>query len=511
MRAHARALTAAAVAALALACTPVAGAATKPCSAPVPAGGDWPTYGHDVANTRTQPVEAVLTPARVAGLRPAWTFAVPTTGSEPPLDGTALQSTPIVAGGCVFVGSGDGVAYAVDARSGREVWHTKLDAPTPGLGGALVGAPAVAGKALVYLVNQTDTPYAVALDRSDGRVLWRSDPITTVPGNFTNASTVVMNGVVFAGYSEAETDYTKNSGGFALIDAETGAILKATPTIPPADQEKGYAGGGIWATAAYDPATGYAYVGTANPSSRTLEHEYTNAIVKIDVDRARPTFGEIVASYKGNPDQYYAELEALRDTPACAASDQPGVTYIYDDPACGQLDLDFGAPPNLFDDGHGRLLVGELQKSGVYHAVRADTMEGAWMSLVGGTCAYCNAGATAFDGSSVIGVFAPGGVMEALAPGDGSVRWRAPIADVVHYQGTTTAAGVAYTVDNGGNLDAFDAATGAPLLHRPMALDTGTLMIRPTSGGVAIADHAVFAAGTATGGGGYLLAYRLPG
>ena len=110
----------------------------KPCSEKATAGGDWPAYGHDLANTRSQPEEHTLTPAAASGLQPAWVFSTSSAG-----DTTSLQSTPVVARGCVFVGSAKGVAYALDAGTGDLVWKRQLDVPTPGAGGALVGAPAV--------------------------------------------------------------------------------------------------------------------------------------------------------------------------------------------------------------------------------------------------------------------------------------------------------------------------------------------------------------------------------
>src|SRR5205807_6244505 len=123
-------------------------------------------------------------------------------------------------------------------------------------------------------------------------------------------------------------------------------------------------------------------------------------------------------------------------------------------------------------------------------------------------CSVCNAAATAFDGSSIIGEFTPGGVMESLAPADGSVLWRAPVGDLVHYQGVSTAAGVAYTVDSGGYFDAYDAATGASLVRRPLTEDTHAAMPQAESTGVAIAGHTVFVTATATTNEGYLIAYR---
>jgi polyvinyl alcohol dehydrogenase (cytochrome) len=475
--------------------------AAAPCSAATASGGSWPSYGHDAANARTQPAEQGLTPSTVPGLAPRWVFSTSTTD-----DGSSFQSTPVVAGGCVFVGSTGGVAYAIDAATGKPVWQRRLDAPNPGLGGALVGAPAVSGDAVIFLVSETGAPYATALDRSTGRVLWRSAPVTTEPGSYTNASTVVAGGVVFMGYSPPEGD-SNGQGGFALLSASTGRILKVTPTIPRADQAKGYAGGGLWSTPAYDPGTGYAYIGAGNPNSKQMEHPNTNAILKVDVKRGRSTFGRIVASYKGNVDQYSEVLQQASHTPVCAASDQPGVPYPVDDPACGQLDLDFGAAPNLFRDSEGHLLVGDLQKSGVYHVAHAGTMRPAWTALGGTSCQACNAASTAFDGRSIIGVFTPGGTMDAISRDDGAIAWRAPIGDGLHYQATSTAAGVAYTLDGNGFLDAFDAATGEPLLHRAMALDTGAPMVQLTSSGVAIAQHTVFVADTGSGNEGYVIAY----
>src|SRR5690242_18810505 len=95
--------------------------AAPPWSTPPAGGGDWPDYGHDVANTRTQPEETALGPAAVAGLTPAWAFSTSSTG-----DGTGFNTTPVAYDGCVFIGSFGGVAYALDAKTGHVVWQRKL-------------------------------------------------------------------------------------------------------------------------------------------------------------------------------------------------------------------------------------------------------------------------------------------------------------------------------------------------------------------------------------------------
>jgi outer membrane protein assembly factor BamB len=198
-----------------------------------------------------------------------------------------------------------------------------------------------------------------------------------------------------------------------------------------------------------------------------------------------------VASYKGQVDQY--ELPQLTKTPVCTASEgTPLDEFPLDDPACGQLDLDFGGTPNLFSDGHGHELVGELQKSGYYHAAYADTMAPAWANPIGLPCALCNADSTAIDNGSIFAVGTPGGVMTSLTASTGGLRWADPVGDGVHYGSVSTADGVVYTLDSLGCLDAFDAGTGVPLLHRPVSADSGQLAAGLTSSGVAIARHTVY-------------------
>src|SRR5207253_702263 len=164
------------------------------------------------------------------------------------------------------------------------------------------------------------------------------------------------------------------TGGFALINAKTGEVVKTTPTIPPAAQAEGYAGGGLWSTPAYDPTSKYLYWGAGNPNSKTKQYKTTDAILKIDVNPARATFGQIVASYEGNVDQYTATLQELSHSPACEVSASPEVPDPLDDPVCGQLDLDFGAAANLFTTGDGTKVAGDLQKSGVYHVANLDAV-----------------------------------------------------------------------------------------------------------------------------------------
>jgi outer membrane protein assembly factor BamB len=484
--------------------------ASAPCTSST-TGGEWPLYGHDIANTRTQTAATGLGPSAVGGLTPAWAFSTSSTG-----DGTGFNTSPVVYGGCVFIGSFGGTAYALDAKSGHVIWQRKLEAPNPGSGGAIVGAAAINGSAVIYLVDEFTAPYAIALNKSSGAVIWKSAPFAppltssaVQAGSYANSSPIIANGFILAGWSPPEGNPTA-SGGFGLINAKTGQVVKMTPTIPQSAQEEGYAGGGLWSTPAYDPATKYAYWGAGNPNSKEKQYKTTDAILKIDLNPSRSTFGQIVGSYEGNVDQYTQTLEELSHSPACEASANEGVPYPLDDPICGQLDLDFGAAANLFTTAAGEKVVGDLQKSGVYHVADTNTMTPVWSTIVGPSCFACNADSTAFDGSSIYGVATPGGDMFSLERSRGATNWVSPIADGTHYQSVSSADGVVWTVDGDSNLDGVEASTGLPLVRRPLSADAGAPVTNLTSAGVAIAENKLF---VAAGGAsyapatGYVIAY----
>jgi outer membrane protein assembly factor BamB len=277
-------------------------------------------------------------------------------------------------------------------------------------------------------------------------------------------------------------------GSVVLLDAATGALVRRVYTIPEVDWAGGYAGAGVWSTAAIDEATGYAYVGTGNPATGDAEHAHANALLKIDLDASRPTFGTVVASYKSN---------IYEKVPQVAQADTA---------------FDFGASPNLFSDAQGRKLVGDLQRAGVYHGLDRTTMQGAWTSVLGPTIPLGNASTATVAGGAVFATLDPG-TLFSLDATSGVYRWASATADGVRYQPLVSANGVVYTVDAKGFLDAYDASSGLPLLHRPMGVgaDSG---VDPTVtlGGLSIARNTVYgtvgAGGLIPGLNGYVIAFR---
>ena len=307
-------------------------------------------------------------------------------------------------------------------------------------------------------------------------------------------------------------------GSVIILNALNGKLLKKVWTIhPPANGScpastcpKGvndhFAGAPVWSSAAIDPRAKVAYVATGNPYQPEAESDHSNAILKIGIDqRDRATFGQVIASAKGTPDTYAS-------TPQGAPCVNPPT--VLD--ACLQQDLDFGASPNLYTDAKGRQVVGDGQKSGVYHAFDRGTMAPLWHTVVGPPSLVGGiVGTSAYGDHNLYGSITENGGLWSLDATSGTSRWsNKSLQDGEHY-GTpmSYANGIAYTTTNDGHVAALDPATGDKLANLSLSqgTQTGSDPVS-TYGGVALARHTVYAAvGIQGNPAGFIIAYRLGG
>jgi polyvinyl alcohol dehydrogenase (cytochrome) len=459
-------------------------------------GGEWRSYGHDSSNTRSQPAEKTIGRVEAALLAPAWTFSASAAGGSGDFTGT-----PTIADGCLYIASNDGWVFAANADTGEKVWATHLKE-----GGINSSVTAQDGQ-LYVAVSRVGTPYVAALDQKSGRVLWTTT-IDKQPGSDVYGSPVIVDGVLLEGVSGGsaelggEADRYAFQGSMNLVETGTsprsttraGQVLRKTWTIqaPTAKPKNDFAGAGIWSTPAVDPAARVAYVGAGNPFRPQADHAHADAVLKFDIDRASPRFGQVVASYKGIVDEYFPQFSQL---PCFDIPGNPAPYYPQGLGQCGDLDLDFGASPNLFTLPGGRKVVGAGQKSGVYHVMDAATMKPVWTQLVGPPSAVGGiVGSTAVAGGAVFGPITVGGYLWSVDQAAGAHRWVAPVGDGAHWGNpVSTANGVVYTVDFRGFLDAYDAATGVSLLHRSLLIG-GPLAPTLSWGGVSIARGTIYAA-----------------
>jgi outer membrane protein assembly factor BamB len=271
----------------AVALAPAAAQAAS-CKMGEPVGGEWRQYGGTPSGERNQRLNTAISADTVGSLVPKWTLQV----NDPEVGGAGtFQSTPVIADGCMYVATSAGWVFATNADTGEMVWKRKLDVGAPGLlGTGAVGAPVVRDGRVIVAISQAGDgersgPYVIALDQRDGSTAWGPTVISTTKFDFSNSSPVLFGDVLFAGFNGDET-YDASHGGFTLLDADTGEVLKRTFTIPDDEYRAGAGGGSIWATPVIDEETGYAYVGSANPTG-PIESPRTNAILKIDLDRSR--------------------------------------------------------------------------------------------------------------------------------------------------------------------------------------------------------------------------------
>src|SRR5271170_859410 len=70
---------------------------------------DWKYYGNDIYNSRFQNIDQ---------MKPAWTFH---TGVFDP--NMAMEMTPLVVNGVMYVTTGDDDVFALNPTTGKQIWH----------------------------------------------------------------------------------------------------------------------------------------------------------------------------------------------------------------------------------------------------------------------------------------------------------------------------------------------------------------------------------------------------
>src|SRR5262245_32144492 len=125
-------------------------------------GSKWLTYSGNYFGHRSSPLTQ-LTPENVHQLKAQWTFQTGTTGS--------FQSTPLFVDNIIYITGFGGNAWALDARSGRQIWRYRRNVPDDfrGCCGPVNRGFGVLGDKLFL---STADAHLVALDMKTGTVVW---------------------------------------------------------------------------------------------------------------------------------------------------------------------------------------------------------------------------------------------------------------------------------------------------------------------------------------------------
>jgi PQQ-dependent dehydrogenase (methanol/ethanol family) len=276
------------------------------------AGGDSANFlqtNGNYAQTRYYPNSQINT-GNVSKLHPAWIFQVDVKES--------LETSPIVVNGVMYVTTSFDHVYAIDARTGAELWHYKqrLGPVTTYCCGPNNRGVAVYGDK-VYLATLDSK--LVALDAKTGRRVWSTDVADPELGYSETMAPTAVAGKILLGTNGGEYGIR---GFVKAFDAGSGKLLWSFDTIPEdskgvwattdatgrdlhrdiAAEKAAYAkngdpyktlGGGVWQNPAVDLKRNRIYFAVGNPSPdldgavRPGDNLYTDSLVSVDLDTGK--------------------------------------------------------------------------------------------------------------------------------------------------------------------------------------------------------------------------------
>ena len=248
-----------------------------------PATDTWPTYNGDYSGRRFSTLDQINA-GNVHSLTLAWVYRTHAT----------IKSTPLEVNGVLYFTSPDNV-WAVDARSGRGLWHYERKSEGDHIGNRGVGMY----KDWLYFT--TPDAHLVSLNAKDGTVRWIIEIADPKLAYFSTMAPLVIRDHVIVGVSGDVTDVR---GYLESIDPETGAIQWRWNTTPdpgqpgsetwPKDTDAILHGGGMtWMTGTYDPGLNLLYWGIGNPNpvlageERPGDNLYTCSIVALNPDTGK--------------------------------------------------------------------------------------------------------------------------------------------------------------------------------------------------------------------------------
>ena len=437
----------------------------------------------------------------VKQLTPVWNYSFD--------DNRAEESQPIVYHGVLYITT-NSATMAVDAKTGRQIWKTKVEYPpeTP----RIVCCGIINRGAALYngrIFRTTLDANVIALDAKTGEEVWRQKAIDFKDGYSMTVAPLVADGVVLTGVSGAEFGTRDFIDGW---DPDTGKHLWRTYTIPGAE-EPGHetwpgdtwklGGGSTWITGSFDPDLHTVFWGIGNPGPfnagiRKGDNLYSCSVLAMD-----PKTGHIKWHYQfspNNPFDYDSVAEmVLADMPVNGKpakvlmnANRNGFFYVLDrtnghllaaNPyvkvnwASG-VDMKTGRPietdvttkarngeqvtvwpsilggknwePMSFDPKTGLAYANTLNFGGNYKAIPADYKAGEWY--------------LGMDLSNLwVWPDGPRGILKAIDPITGKAKWEAP-SDIPRFSGVlSTAGGVVFSGQLTGAFEAFDADTGKKL------------------------------------------------
>jgi len=464
-----------------------------------PVGANWTSYNGDYTGRRFSSLQEI-TAANVAQLRAAWVFH--------PGNTRRLEATPVVVRGMMYVTSSNDV-FALDARTGRVVWHHQR----PLSSGLLDDAAAHKNRGVAvwdhFVYAETDDAHLLCLDARSGNLLWDVQYADKTQHYGATSAPLVVKGAVIVGTSGGDSGVR---GFVAAFDAVSGKLKWRLWTIPgpgefgssswPGDSYL-HGGATTWMPGTYDPELDTLYWTTSNAApdfvgdSRPGDDLYTSCVLAID-----PDTGKLKWYFQFTPHDLY-DFDA-NETPVLVDAEENGTARRL------LVQADRNGFFYVLDRTNGKFLhatsfVEKLNWANGVDASGRPILSGRIPTLAGTVICPGITGATNWFSPSYnpnTGLFyvmalencnldfaSPKRFVQgetyyntgtklppdehsqkillALSVADGKTVWRYPQAgDGNSWGGTlTTAGGLVFFADDAGSLEAVDATTGHALWH----------------------------------------------
>lgn len=181
---------------------------------------DIVSYGMGTQGQRYSILEDLNT-SNVQYLQPAWAFSF---GSEKM---RGQESQPLIKDGVMYVTASYSRIYAIDARTGEEIWQ--YDARLPD--GIMPCCDVVNRGAAIYgdkVIFGTLDAKLVALNKDTGKPMWIKKVADYQAGYAITAAPMVIKGKVITGVSGGEFGIV---GKVEAYDANTGDLVWTRPTV----------------------------------------------------------------------------------------------------------------------------------------------------------------------------------------------------------------------------------------------------------------------------------------
>ncbi len=464
-----------------------------------PPSSNWPSYNGDYTGRRYSSLDQINA-SNVQRLRAQWVFHSRSSDS--------MEVTPVVINGVMFVTSAND-AFALDARTGRVIWH----ATRPITEGLIDDASAHHNRGVGVwhsrIFMETDNAHLLCLDARSGNLLWDVPYANTKENYGATSAPLVVKNEVLVGTSGGDDGVR---GFLMAFDARTGKRLWRLWTIPGPGEfgsaswpGKSYlrGGGTTWMPGTYDPELNTVYWGTSNPSPdfdgsvRPGDDLYTACVLALNPDTGKlkwyfqftphdlfdydavETPVLIDASYKGRPRKLLVEanrngflyvldrtdgrfLSAIRFAKklnwakTIDAEGRPVRTGVVPTAQGSRICPGFAGATNWyspsFNPSTHLFYFMDLEDCEIYYLKTEPFVQGR---------TYYATGAQRIPGE--------GGQKFLLAYNldTGRIEWRFPqIGRGISWAGTlTTSGGLVFFGDDAGSFEAVDAKTGTPLWH----------------------------------------------